>query len=112
MRAGNCFGERVQAVIDNANQIGDGVRSGVAWAVFNSEGFAGAVSEHREWVEPEPAFVVALRVFFLRVHPGQGGVDVEEDPTARVGPAVGGPHSGADLADRVVDRREAACQWP
>jgi hypothetical protein len=62
---GRRFGERVQAVVDDPNQIGDRVRAGVAGAVLNGEGFAGAVSETRDRVEPEPAFVVAFGVFLF-----------------------------------------------
>jgi hypothetical protein len=40
VRLGDRFGERVQSGVDDPNQIGDGVRAGVAGPVLNCEGFA------------------------------------------------------------------------
>ncbi len=54
-------------------------------------------------MEPEPAFVVAFGVFLLRMGGCQGRVDIQGHPAAGVGPAVFGPHPGADLAHHIVD---------
>ena len=57
MGPGDALGQRVEAVVDDPNQIRNGVSAGVAGPVLNSECFAGAVSETRDRVEPDPALV-------------------------------------------------------